>query len=205
VSPTPQSEPSLEILVDDLVAGDTARCDEMFRLSGAKPPVVIWEPAAEDLWDPRLRDLRAAWTAEREQCEGLPHFSWVEPGRVPSVIGFLMLLQVEQGGADFRYRLYGTEISRRFMVDLTGRRVSEVPVAMSRLFFLAVYRAAIARGEPVFTWHAPPLHVHVTSWARLILPLAGDHGAIERFLVGNIPGSWRGPDSGPMSMSREGA
>jgi hypothetical protein len=37
------------------------------------------------------------------------------------------------------------------------------------------------------TVHSPPPAVSATAWHRLILPLAGERGTIERFLVGIVP------------------
>jgi hypothetical protein len=42
----------------------------------------------------------------------------------------------------------------------------------------------------MFSRHVPPLRSHTTSWDRIILPLEGEGGQINRLLVGNVPGTW---------------
>ena len=192
--------PNLATLISALIDGKVELSNELFVPLGAAPPKVIWSPAEGDLDDSRLVDLLRAWTEERDRTGRVPCPDWVEPEVLMSVLGYLMLLEPVDDGRDFRYRLYGTEISRRFMRDLTGHLVSEVPVANSRMFFLSVYQAAMVRREPIFTWHAPPPSVHVTSWSRLILPLCDDDEQVCRFLVGNIPGPWRGPETTTLIM-----
>lgn len=186
-------------LVRSLVAGETRACDELFAEENAEKPEILWNPKPDQLEDARLRAMLAEWNAERARSGRVPHPDCVEPLRFREALGYIMVLDVVEGGRDFRYRLYGTEISRRFMRDLTGRLVSEVPFRLSRVFFLAVYQAVIELQVPVFTKHAPPASVHVTSWSRLILPLSSDGNAIDRFLVGNIPGTWRGDDGAALA------
>lgn len=183
-----------ERLVDSLVAGDPVPCERLFAAQNADKPVIRWTPEPSSIPDARLGRLLAAWLAERERTGVLPHPDWVEPADLMFVVGYLMVLEAVEGGVDFRYRLYGTEISRRFMRDLTGHRLSEVPFRMTRLFFLAVYRAACIRKLPIYTHHAPPSSVNVTGWSRMILPLSRDGTTVDRFVVGNIPGPWRGSD-----------
>jgi hypothetical protein len=181
-------------LARSLIAGDPGLCEALFAAEGADKPDILWNPKPDQLEDERLRAMLEVWNAEFEGAGCIPGPDFVEPLRFRKALGYMMLLDVEQGGRDFRYRLYGTEISRRFMRDLTGRLVSEVPFKLSRVFFLAVYQAALVLRTPMFTKHAPPSLVHVTSWSRLILPLSSDGAEVDRFLVGNIPGTWRGGD-----------
>ena len=193
-----ETEDILSKLSAALARGDSGPCERLFSDMSADKPIIRWAPDPVDLNDGRLQTLLEIWTAERERTGRLPHPDWVEPERFLFAIGYLMLLDVVDGGRNFRYRLYGTEISRRFMHDLTGHLVSDVPFRMSRLFFLAVYKAACTRKIPIFTEHAPPSSVNATSWSRLILPLSTDGATVDRFLVGNIPGTWRSSEDTAM-------
>jgi hypothetical protein len=192
--PSTADTDQLAELIEALVRGEFAPCERLFSDQNALKPLIRWAPDPADVSDDRLRKLLQTWTEEYDRSGRLPHPDWVEPERLLFAVGYLMLLEAVDGARDFQYRLYGTEISRRFMRDLTGHRVSEVPFRMSRLFFLAVYQAACIRKCPIYTEHAPPSSVHVTSWSRMILPLSSDGDTVDRFLVGNIPGRWRGPD-----------
>src|SRR5690242_5495456 len=103
-------------------------------------------------------------------------------------LGYIMLLDLVDGGRDFRYRLYGSIITAVSGVEMTGKLVSSHPASPYVVeFALAAYRATLARGVPLLTEHGPPTSVNTHEWHRLVLPLAGDDGAISRFLVGNLP------------------
>jgi hypothetical protein len=46
----------------------------------------------------------------------------------------------------------------------------------------------VQRGEPLLTEHRPPPSTMPTvAWHGLILPLAGDNGAVARLLIGSVP------------------
>src|SRR3546814_3279971 len=95
-------------------------------------------------------------------------------------LGHIMLLDVLDGGADYRYRVYGSEIAQRAGFDMTGKCTSELPTgSLASLFFIAVYQAVLLRPEPVYTWHQMPVDITVNTWHRLVLPLHGPDGTIR--------------------------
>jgi len=103
-----------------------------------------------------------------------------------------MLLDVLDEGWDYRYRIYGSEIARRHGRDLTGKRTSDIArTAYTGIFYIAGYRAVLARRAPLFSVSSSPNYVAAVDWWRLALPLAGTDGTITRLLVGNMPGDWR--------------
>src|SRR3546814_12771432 len=82
-----------------------------------------------------------------------------------------MLLDILDGGADFRYRLYGSRIAERTGFDWTGRRLSEMSTnAFTGTFYAAVYRAVMRRRAPIMTERGSPRHVAATRWSRLVVP-----------------------------------
>ena len=67
-----------------------------------------------------------------------------------------MLLDLVEGGRDFRYRLYGSMIASISGFDMTGKLLSEHPASpYVAEFALASYRAAVQRREPVFRERHP--------------------------------------------------
>jgi len=114
-------------------------------------------------------------------------------------LGYLMTLDVLPGAADFRYRLFGSVVADRSGFDLTGKLVSQVPGPPEGVtWFLATYAAAALEAAPLYTEHTPWAEMSVTRWYRLVLPLAGAGGAVQRFVVANVPGSMRLPSSDPI-------
>jgi len=87
--------------------------------------------------------------------------------------------------------VYGTTIAERSGFDATGKLISELDLQPMGPFFIASYRACFESRGYMFSRHVPPLRSHTTSWDRIILPLEGEGGQINRLLVGNVPGTWR--------------
>jgi hypothetical protein len=159
--------------------------------------IVKIEPDAEDFSDPRLSQLLAWW---HERCDGarLPPASAIDPLELRFILGWLMVIEPIEDGADFRYRLYGSSIVEIMGWDLTGRRVSDTFPEVAG-FFCDVYRAGLRHRRPILTRHTPPRAVLVAQWERLVLPFAGpargaaeadwdgSDGRVARFLVGTTP------------------
>ena len=87
-----------------------------------------------------------------------------------------------------RYSDYGSAVAKAYGRDMTGRRISEFPVPLSKAFF-SLYRLALKQAIPYAALHPPqPPLVPAANWHRLILPLdEAQHGKVDRFLVCNIP------------------
>ncbi len=156
-------------------------------------PRVFWNPDESNLNHRELRSLLAYWRKLRGD-QPMPRQDKIDPLEMQDALGFLFLLDVLDGGADFRYRVYGSKVVDRYSVDMTGKLLSNLkvdPVFVD--FFMAGYRAVIARRTPLLTQHCHSPYVAVTDTVRLILPLANEQGDVSRILVGNIPGEWRQP------------
>ena len=181
----------LDSIASDLVRGDYASLDALFTSEALDPPVLIWEPDPAQLPVDPLPDLLAYWY-DLPRIGDLPAAGALDPLAMKGALGHLMLLDVISDGQDFRYRVYGTKIAERSGFDMTGRLTSEINTSgyISR-FFLAVYRAAMARRQAIYTRHNPPSEISARTWDRLVLPLVDDGGRISRILVGNVAGRWR--------------
>jgi PAS domain-containing protein len=177
--------PPDDALAAELAAGELGSLAALFVAAGSRPPTVIWTPAAEQLQSAVLRDLQRLWR-ETLGCGR----RWSPPllPELGALQDDVMLVAVEEAGADFHYVHYGRNVARAYGRDMVGRRTSEFPGHISR-FFAAVYRATLLRRVPVYTDHEPPLGLLVTGWHRLILPLFGRDDGITMFMVGNIADS----------------
>ena len=174
----------------NLLTGGGEDLARYFQSINAPSPITRWSPSIEDLDEEVLRILLAYWQRMPKGLH-LPLADGLDPLELGGALGLIMLLEVLDGGYDFRYRVYGSEIARRSGFDATGKCVSEIPVAPMSAYFMAGYRACLSRQEPLFTRHVPPVQIHVVSWDRIILPLEDGQGTVSRLLVGNVPGSWR--------------
>ncbi len=186
-------EADIERLAQGLATDDLSGVNALFEAQQLPAPTITWNTGAGDLEIRELRFLRGLWDQLRTDGK-LPRTPELGPELLRPALGYIMILDVVDGGADFRYRLYGSRIAQRAGFDATGKLTSEIgPTTFISQFFVACYRAVYRREEPLFTAHVPPSKVEVQIWRRLILPLADETGAVYRFLVGNVPGPWRSP------------
>ncbi|MFN4088870.1 MAG: PAS domain-containing protein [Alphaproteobacteria bacterium] len=183
----------LDTLTEDVLAANRAGIAAFFAAHGEAASTVVWSPDGSDVPEPELRFLLEFWHTHKGPSGLLPRAA-IDPLALRPALGVIMLLDVLDGGADFRYRLYGTTIAERTGFDWTGRRLSEMAAkSFTGLFYAAVYRAVIRRVAPVYTVSGSPRHVAATRWSRIILPTGGGDGGVTGFMVGNVPGAWRPP------------
>lgn len=182
-------------LARDLAAGDTKSAAALFLANGGQPPWILWNPRPEIIELPALAFLLRHWSELPRPAGALfPHWRSVDPLNLREALGRVALIDVVDDGADFVYRVYGSVIVERYGSDLTGRRVSETDGgSYAAAFLVALYRAVYTRREPVFSVHFPSPRSSTAKWSRVVLPLVGDDGGIERFLAGIVAGPWRPP------------
>lgn len=95
-------------------------------------------------------------------------------------LGWLCVVEVVEDGADFRYRLIGSNIVEKVGRDMSGHMVSEVLPRSA----VDIYREMLRDRQPVrthgrVTWRGKGFLFHET----LLLPLADDGVTVDRFLV----------------------
>jgi hypothetical protein len=149
-------------------------------------PFVKEAPERGDITDERLVQLLEHWRAlDADRTTSLPSVALIAPEQLRFILGWLMIMEPLDGGADFRYRLYGSSIALTTGRDLTGQKLSDSFPSFAA-WAGEVYRSVMARHLPVLTRHQPRRYVRVDRWERLILPFAGRGGAVERLLVGAV-------------------
>jgi len=207
--PNGEVEALAKAMEQELLAGRTEIIDRAFQADGGPKPLLLFSPQTGLVGDPTLEILHLYWLQlcekARSQAKDLPLTGSFDPLEITPALPLSMLLDVVDGGADFRYRVYGREIAERFGQDMSGRTITEMPVmAHIGAFFLAVYRVSMQKRCAVLSEHAPPPAVSVTHWRRLIMPLVNGEGSVTRFVVGNIPGTQRWPrprNAGPGTLA----
>jgi hypothetical protein len=138
--------------------------------------------AIEDL---EVKDFLALWMSLRKDQE-LP--SWKDIGfdRVPTdLLPNMMLVDVEDGGATFRFRFFGTGIARTVGRDLSNKHVDGVQPDYVRGEVEAVYREMCRMKKPVYNLatigtddEKPPL-----KYASLRLPLSSNGVDVDQLLT----------------------
>ncbi len=99
-------------------------------------------------------------------------------------LGWLNMLDVIDGGRDFRYRVFGTHHVARLGADVTGKLASESTAAV-RAHFTLFLGSIIATRRPVLT-HVTQRNMatgHAYEWRRLGVPLTRGASTVDAVLV----------------------
>lgn len=179
---------AIDAMRDGLLTGNLAPLSAPFLRHGLQPPVVQWNPRAEDLPTTQLPFVLNLWLSLRD-ADGRVTPEQIDPFKLKPALGYILLIDVLDDGEDFRYRLYGSEVARVAGFDMTGKRTSEIVTgSLASTFYIAGYRALLRRPMPLFTWHEMPMQITINSWDRIVLPLSDAQGRITRILTCNMPG-----------------
>lgn len=151
-----------------------------------EPMRVISNPAGDELLDARERAMLKSWrNASFKRNGGIPRRSELGASLIDALSSNLMDLHLLPDG-DFLYASCGRAVAAAFGSDVTGRRTSDLPSAIARVF-LSVYRLGLKHPMPYSTRHRSP-HDRVGFWHRLILPVAAEHSEDGRgYLVCSLP------------------
>lgn len=184
---SPLNADTIAAWTEAVLAADPGPIQTAFRSRGARGPETIWSPPPERLRHAPLRFLLEHWRELRGDRQ-MPHARQIDALALRPALGFVSLLDVVEGGADFRYRLVGTVPAAVSGFEMTRRLLSEHKASPYMVeYFIAVYRAMLRRPEPLYTEHSPPATVRSCAWHRIALPLGDDAGSIMRFLTANVP------------------
>lgn len=141
-----------------------------------------------------LRALYGYWAGKRAG-RALPDRADIDPIEMKPWLGNLMLVERIDDG-DYLYRLYGSTFVNQFKVDMTGKRVNELPEKQAELL-RHEYDAVVHSGIPMSrrytatfdytsrdkrsTWQVE------RSWERLALPLTAGGPEVRMLLVAAFP------------------
>jgi hypothetical protein len=170
-----------------------------YRAQGLSPPIVRLAPRPDEVPLAAHRAL-LAWWSERAPPDGLPPAGLIAPDVLRAYLGRLIVLEPVAGGADFRYRLYGSIVARFVGTDLTGKLLSQTyamgvwPDPVTR-YYLATYRAALRARQPLYSFQKLSGATTLYVWHRLLLPFADAAGAVSRLLLFTVPCD---PDGNPL-------
>lgn len=127
---------------------------------------------------PRLRELLTLWNTKRGARQAPQRDDFSHEGLRPW-FGHLMILDCLASG-EFRYRLYGTELTHLFGFDLTGKtvgasadRIGDKP--------LDEYDRVVRIGAPVYASRISPSAREYLQVDKLALPLM-EGGRVTKIL-----------------------
>ena len=191
---TPSSERSARIdwhRVDSwsqqLAHGDTSAIGAAYETYGARWLHTQWCPLSVQLPAWQLQYVNDYWLALRNRT-GLPSAADIDFDHLEAILGYVMLIDVTDGGKDFFYRRNGPVLSAVAGIDMTDKFLSQhtaSPHVIEGLF--ALYRAVIVRRDSVYIERAPSAAAITERWQYLVLPLSDNRAAVDAFLVCVVP------------------
>ena len=133
---------------------------------------------------PQLESLLSYWL---QKCDGraMPARSDLPVGELKPWIGRLALIEIA-GEKDFRIRLCGTDLIRRFGREATGVLVSALAFDIAQ-HLTAILRATVKAEAPVVAITHVELGRATYVYSEVALPLAGPDGRMAMVLLGSYP------------------
>jgi hypothetical protein len=136
-------------------------------------------------WPENLSFVRDYLLSKRG-ARSMPGRSDISPAQLKTQLPYVLLADVIDGGADFRYRLVGTELRRFFRGEPSGKRMTEAlaPFGAETLeTTLQSYRAAVARRAPIrFTGAGSWFGQDLKLFDALLTPLSDDDASVNMIL-----------------------
>jgi hypothetical protein len=132
-----------------------------------------------------LRQLFDYWRAKASSRE-VPRRRDIDPVlEIPAVVPHVGLLDVLEGGRDFRFRVAGGEMRDMFGRELRGARLSEAKINDDTARNLAEFRNVVATGNPGCRFHDfTQRGGQRIRYECLLCPLTDDHGQVHMLLIG---------------------
>lgn len=162
------------------------------------PGILRGEPVLSAVWD---------FCAERRGSRAMPARGDIDPVEMPRfVLPYLVLFDVFDHGARFRWRLAGTEVVNRFGRDATGRFGEEVLTGAYLAFITSLTEQACRRGVPVyshaiFRWTT----AHAMTTSRLYVPLGDEAAGVTHVLGAHAFGARASLVRNPATLLRDAA
>lgn len=114
---------------------------------------------------------------------GLPHRKDFRASQVRWLFAYLYLVDLVEGGADYRCRLWGQFWETIFGVNLLGKHLSDLEGAGNVTHLRAEYNAVVAGRQIQFrVGHVIWPDNKTIGFARVIVPFCGDDGNVSMLL-----------------------
>lgn len=128
----------------------------------------------EQLTDARIRRAYEFWDTLRDGRE-MPARADIDPADIVPILPFVILVDVILDPLDFRFRLAGTDVVRRFGETLTNRRLREIDTDGKYQQIFDEYALTVTRRKPeIFTEEFVRHDGKFVKYTRLLCPLSAD-------------------------------
>lgn len=145
----------------------------------------LFEPAPFTLITPSLGRLHAYWDERRGERK-MPMRRDIDPLDLGFILGSLLLIDVLRDPLQFHIRVHGTEIVRHSGYELTGKKLSDLPVPEFHSHALAHFRAVLDTKRPHRSLTDRYFDERSRRYEAVLLPLSDNDEDVERLLIGMV-------------------
>jgi hypothetical protein len=144
-------------------------------------------------WPPVLASVREYWN-EKRGARAMPGRDDISPADfIRSHLPHILLADVVDGGADFRYRLVGTQLREFFYDEPSGKLMSDVIAPFGEetvRLTLETYRRVIAKRGPVRLTGSGAFYGQDPKHFNAFLAPLSDDGATVNMIIGTFVFAW---------------
>lgn len=138
-----------------------------------------------EIVEPKLSALYSYWLGKCGD-RPMPARPDIDPVEIPGLLPNLLLMDTADNLADFRFRLFGTELCKQFCEDRTGLRIGDfcARIDNQEQVFAGYWNAYTERRPDYFPNRSLSVEKDFIRYARLLLPLSGDGETVNMILGG---------------------
>lgn len=139
------------------------------------------QPADVAAMNPMLAGFLALWRA-KSNGSSLPARAAFSMEDLRPYMGRIGILDVLEGGADFRFRVYGSNIAAAYRGEMTGKSVRDYRPNF-RDAIVPGYRRCFETREPQYDVLEIDDELMLYRWERVVVPLSADGHAVNMLMV----------------------
>lgn len=146
----------------------------------------------QDDWPSVLAFVRDYWQAKRGS-RAMPARNDISPAQLKTQLPHILIADVVDGGADFRYRLVGTRLREFFRTEPSGNLMSEALASFgpeTLTATLEAYGTALTRRAPVRLTGGGSLFGQNTKLFDAYLAPLSDDGTTPNMVLGTFVFEW---------------
>jgi hypothetical protein len=143
-------------------------------------------------WPKPLSRVRDYWLEKRGKC-AMPSRSDISPRELKAELPSILLADVVENGADFRYRLVGTHLREFFYSEPSGKLMSEALLPFGEATVsatLQTYRNVMERRNPMRITGSGSLYGQEPKHFDALLAPLSDDGETVNMILGSFIFVW---------------
>lgn len=128
-----------------------------------------------------IADFLRLWQSKR-RGDALPARADFPMEDLRPFLGRIGILDVVDAGADFRFRLYGSNVASAYKAEMTGKSVTEFRPNFQAAI-VPGYRRCFETRQPHYDLLEIDDPIMLYKWERIVVPLSSDGRRVDMLMV----------------------